>query len=77
MATKKTAGKKTVAKKTVKSRVSARPEKTVAAVSLDHYLDSVKKKAYEIFQSRGAIHGSDLDDWLKAEKEVKQKYGLN
>ena len=26
-------------------------------------------RAYELFQSRGAIHGADIDDWLQAEKE--------
>jgi len=32
--------------------------------------DLIAVRAYEIFQSRGAVHGSDLEDWLQAEKEV-------
>ena len=30
-------------------------------------------RAYEIFQSRGAVHGADIDDWLRAEKEVLER----
>jgi len=27
-------------------------------------------RSYEIFLSRGASHGHDLDDWLQAEQEL-------
>ena len=30
-------------------------------------------RAYELFQSRGAIHGADIDGWPQAEKEVLQQ----
>lgn len=30
----------------------------------------VAKVAYELFLQRGAAHGSDLDDWLRAEQIV-------
>ncbi len=33
----------------------------------------VRRRAYEIFLERGGIHGHDIDDWLKAEKELKSK----
>jgi Protein of unknown function (DUF2934) len=33
--------------------------------------DAVAKLAYEIYQSRGGTHGADLDDWLKAERQLK------
>jgi len=32
--------------------------------------DLIAARAYEIFQSRGAGHGADIDDWLQAEKEI-------
>ena len=35
--------------------------------------DEVAKRAYEIYQARGAQHGSDLDDWLEAERQLKNK----
>jgi len=30
-------------------------------------------KAYELFCSRGCEHGSDLDDWLSAERELSSE----
>jgi len=36
--------------------------------------DLIAVRAYEIFQSRGAVHGSDIEDWLQAEKEVLQQH---
>jgi hypothetical protein len=33
--------------------------------------DAIARRAYEIYQSRGAQHGADLDDWLEAERQLK------
>ena len=33
--------------------------------------DSIARRAYEIYQSRGGQHGADLDDWLEAERQLK------
>jgi hypothetical protein len=33
--------------------------------------EEVARRAYEIYQRRGGNHGSDLDDWLAAERELK------
>jgi HSP20 family molecular chaperone IbpA len=33
----------------------------------------LRQRAYEIFESRGASHGSDFDDWLGAEHELARK----
>jgi hypothetical protein len=33
--------------------------------------DAVARRAYEIYQRRGGDHGADLDDWLRAERELK------
>lgn len=30
----------------------------------------IARVAYELFESRGCIHGCDLDDWLEAERIV-------
>jgi HSP20 family protein len=32
-------------------------------------LDLIARRAYEMFESRGHVHGHDLDDWLRAESE--------
>ena len=38
--------------------------------SIEH--DLISRRAREIFYERGSKHGQDLDNWLKAEAEVKQ-----
>jgi len=32
----------------------------------------VARRAYEIYLSRGGSHGSALEDWLEAERQLKQ-----
>jgi HSP20 family molecular chaperone IbpA len=32
--------------------------------------DSITRRAYELFESRGGSHGSDQDDWFQAESEL-------
>ncbi len=75
---KKTAAKKKTLKKTTAKKVSIKKlkMKSTPNVNLQNFLDEVRKRAYEIFLQRGATYGNDLDDWLKAEKEIKQKYGI-
>ncbi len=33
-------------------------------------IDLATRRAYEYFLDRGCQHGSDLDDWLEAEREI-------
>lgn len=33
--------------------------------------DQIVQRAYELFLARGAIHGDDLEDWLRAERELR------
>ena len=30
----------------------------------------VAQRAYQLFQRRGCDHGRDMDDWIRAEKEI-------
>jgi len=32
----------------------------------------VAKKAYDLYLSRGGGHGADFDDWIEAEKQLKE-----
>lgn len=32
--------------------------------------EEIELRAYQIYVSRGAVHGFDLEDWLQAEREV-------
>ena len=33
----------------------------------------ITERAYQIYEARGAEHGNDMNDWLKAEKEISMK----
>jgi hypothetical protein len=37
--------------------------------------DAIARRAYEIFCERGCETGRDMDDWLRAERELKLKSG--
>lgn len=36
--------------------------------------EEIRRRAFEIHIERGGIHGCDLDDWLQAERELRQEY---
>ena len=31
----------------------------------------IARRAYELYEQRGGVHGRDLDDWLLAENELR------
>lgn len=35
--------------------------------------EKIRKKAYELYESRGKAHGNDLADWFEAERIVAAK----
>jgi Protein of unknown function (DUF2934) len=35
--------------------------------------DDVAQRAYELFLSRGQTDGHDVEDWLEAERQLKEK----
>ena len=39
-------------------------------------LELIRARAYQIFESRDRTEGRALDDWLDAEREVKNHLGL-
>jgi DUF2934 family protein len=32
--------------------------------------ETIARRAHELFQARGGLHGHDLDDWLEAERQI-------
>jgi Protein of unknown function (DUF2934) len=36
--------------------------------------EEIRRRAYELYQQRGAKPGSEREDWLAAEREVRQRY---
>ncbi len=37
--------------------------------------EQIRQRAYEIYIQRGAESGSELDDWLQAEREILKARG--
>ncbi len=35
--------------------------------------DEIRRRAYELYEQRGREDGHDVEDWLRAEEEIKQK----
>ena len=54
-----------------KEKVSS-PKKPRRKMELDEKTlqEMIAKKAHELYEKRGGEHGSDLDDWLEAERIV-------
>jgi hypothetical protein len=42
------------------------------AVATDPTEDQIARRAYELYEQRGGEHGYDLDDWLQAERELRE-----
>ncbi|MGA8214835.1 MAG: DUF2934 domain-containing protein [Candidatus Sulfotelmatobacter sp.] len=52
--------------------VKTEPRKNVVApVNLE---DEIRRRAYELYLQRGSASGSEAEDWLSAEAEVRQRY---
>ena len=34
--------------------------------------DAIRVRAYELYEARGAEPGADLDDWLRAERDLRE-----
>jgi len=45
-------------------------EQSVAANEPTH--EEIKQRAYSIYLLRGGADGHDLDDWLQAEREIRE-----
>ena len=47
------------------ANASAKPARASAAND-----ETIARRAHELFQQRGGLHGHDLDDWLEAERQI-------
>ena len=51
---------------------------THAPVSTEPTADDVARRAYELYEARGGEPGADLDDWFRAERELREPaHGTN
>ena len=48
---------------------SARAKETPIEISLE---ERIRRRAYELYVQRGSQSGSELDDWLQAEEEIRR-----
>jgi hypothetical protein len=53
-----------------KNRRAANAEPPTSIEGNEPNQRQIAVRAYELFLSRGEIHGRDLDDWLAAEREL-------
>jgi hypothetical protein len=50
--------------------LTARTSTTEPSQSLE---ERIRRRAYELYEQRGRHHGQDLDDWLRAEAQIRAK----
>jgi hypothetical protein len=51
--------------------VKSEPRKNVVPINLE---DEIRQRAFELYQQRGSGAGSQAEDWLAAEREVRLRY---
>ena len=61
---------KVPAARTSPARKSAAPEVCVTR-------DSIRDRAFQIYQSRGGQHGHDMQDWFRAELQIAERQILS
>jgi hypothetical protein len=49
-----------------------RPRAENAAANLEPKNDEIRRRAYEIYLEGGSLPGRELDDWLRAERELRK-----
>jgi len=47
-----------------------------ATANRENLEEEIRRRAYELYQSRSREDGKDVDDWLQAKNEVESKAGL-
>jgi hypothetical protein len=58
-------------RKSTKPSEAAKPSQPTHSVN-----EAIQRRAYELHLERGGAHGGDLDDWLRAEREVQTQHQL-
>ena len=53
------------------SQPSASAETSTSAVRVS--TDDIRVRAFHLYQKRGSRHGYDIQDWLKAERQITER----
>ena len=63
------------------ARITSEPRKKLEVVKTElrrvvpiNLEDEIRRRAYELYKQRGTATGSEAEDWLAAEREVRQRY---
>lgn len=60
--------------KKTRQRTRSSAERTELPAECDYPTrEEIEQRAYEIYLARGGEHGSDLEDWIQAECELRQR----
>jgi len=60
------------------NRKENQPKKSAQLnISDSKMFEAIRKRAYELYCSRGYKHGNDLNDWVQAEKEIRKEMNLS
>jgi hypothetical protein len=62
-----------VSKVQKQSRVKTSPASKSAAPEISASQDSIRERAFNIYESRGSEPGNDLQDWLHAERQILER----
>jgi hypothetical protein len=57
--------------KVITSQPSASSETSTSGIRVS--VDDVRVRAFHMYQKRGSKHGYDIQDWLKAERQITQR----
>jgi hypothetical protein len=49
------------------------PRKIAAPVSID-LQGEIRRRAYELYEERGRVHGFEQEDWAQAEREIMARH---
>ena len=56
-------------RKSTKQSEATKPSESTHSLN-----EAIQRRAYELHLERGGAHGGDLDDWLRAEREVQTRH---
>ena len=48
-----------------------KPQTNIAFKPKPNLADQIRRRAYELYEERGREEGHELEDWLRAEEEVR------
>ena len=54
-----------------KSRLTTSPTATSSVPTVPD--ETIRARAYQLYEERGKQDGKDLEDWLRAEEELREK----